>query len=83
MVNLKSKDNIISLTIKDDGVGIPKDFNFNDGLGLKIMKYRANIIGGSLNVGSNDDGTTVSCILNNTSNYIKTDYEKKFITEKN
>ena len=81
LVNLKSKDSIISLTIQDDGIGISKDFNYNEGLGLKIMKYRANIIGGTLNVESNDDGTTISFILKNTNNNITTNYEKELVTE--
>ncbi len=47
-----------SLMIKDDGVGIPLSGN-RDGMGLKIMKYRAALIGASLDIQS-DAGTETS-----------------------
>jgi signal transduction histidine kinase len=31
------------------------------GMGLKIMKYRANVIGGSIGITSNERGTVVRC----------------------
>ncbi len=50
----------IILTVIDDGKGFPDDRK--DGLGLKIMKYRAEIINAHLEVyPSGERGTTVSC----------------------
>lgn len=55
----------ISLVIEDEGIGFPEGVNYNKGMGLRIMKYRAGIIGASLEISSSKDGkTTVSCSLN-------------------
>jgi PAS domain S-box-containing protein len=50
------------LTIEDDGRGILEIPERNRGMGLNIMNYRANMIGGSLGVGNRPGGgTSVSC----------------------
>ena len=50
------------LTIEDDGRGFPADAGSPQGMGLHIMKYRARMIGGALNLSSRDGGgTTVTC----------------------
>lgn len=55
----------ISLVIEDEGIGFPEGVNYNKGMGLRIMRYRAGIIGASLEISSSKDGkTTVSCSLN-------------------
>lgn len=55
----------LSLVIEDDGIGFPEGVNYNKGMGLRIMKYRAGILGASLEISSSKDGkTTVSCSLN-------------------
>lgn len=62
-ITLRSND-CISLVIADDGVGFPEGVNYNKGLGLRIMKYRAGIIGASLEINSSKYGKTlVSCSL--------------------
>jgi two-component system, NarL family, sensor histidine kinase UhpB len=52
----------IILTVKDDGAGLPPDLDKSQGMGLRIMRYRANAIGGELDV-RNDPagGVIVSC----------------------
>jgi two-component system, LuxR family, sensor kinase FixL len=47
------------LTIQDDGCGLPQVAATAEGMGLRIMPYRADIIGGRLNVAAADGGGTV------------------------
>ena len=50
----------VLLQVEDDGAGF-KPGSRNDGLGLKIMQYRARRIGGTFNIqGGPDRGTTVT-----------------------
>ena len=50
------------LTIEDDGSGLPANPERRGGSGLQIMKYRATMIDGELNVDNNPDGgVRVSC----------------------
>ena len=54
------------LRIEDDGDGIEEDVAARaDGLGLRTMQHRANLIGARLDVSprENDRGTVVSCLL--------------------
>lgn len=56
----------LELCIRDDGVGLPDETANESALGLKMMQYRTDLIGGSLHVGSVDDetgGTLVRCTL--------------------
>jgi PAS domain S-box-containing protein len=54
-------DNIV-LTIKDNGIGLPPDAGQASGMGLRIMRYRAHLIGGELDVVDGaDGGVTVTC----------------------
>jgi PAS domain S-box-containing protein len=54
------RDNMV-LTVRDDGKGFDGS-NGSDGMGLRIMRYRAQCIGGSCEVQSNRaQGTTVTC----------------------
>ena len=51
----------ITLIIRDSGKGMSVTTG-HEGLGIHIMKYRANAIGGSLTVDSKpNDGTTITC----------------------
>lgn len=56
--------NVISLSVKDDGIGFIDGVNYNKGMGLRIMKYRAGIIGASLDISSGMGGeTAVTCVV--------------------
>lgn len=56
--------NEVQLLIKDDGVGIPDSVDRGKGIGLKIMKYRARMIGSSLSVQRGiEGGTEVICMI--------------------
>jgi signal transduction histidine kinase len=51
-----------SLTIEDDGSGLPQASGSQSGLGLRIMSYRARTIGGSLDVQERSGGgVRVTC----------------------
>jgi PAS domain S-box-containing protein len=51
-----------SLSIQDDGEGFSEIATVHAGMGMNIMSYRANMVGGSLDVGKNRfGGTTVVC----------------------
>jgi PAS domain S-box-containing protein len=50
------------LTVEDDGIGMPDPPGRSSGLGLRIMSYRANMVGGTLEVGAGEiRGTVVRC----------------------
>jgi signal transduction histidine kinase len=48
-----------SLTIEDDGAGIVDGTSDGTGLGLHIMRHRASMIGGSLDIRPGKSGGTV------------------------
>jgi PAS domain S-box-containing protein len=53
-----------SLCVKDNGVGFSRDAAKNQGMGLRIMQYRAGMLGGTLSVEPNSDGgTSVICLV--------------------
>ena len=53
----------LRLVVEDDGAGIASAAP-SDGMGLRIMRYRAELIGGVLSVGpAPGGGTSVSCLL--------------------
>jgi signal transduction histidine kinase len=54
----------VVVTIEDDGYGMPKWAETRGGMGLKIMRYRASIIGAALDIGPREGGgTVVRCTL--------------------
>jgi PAS domain S-box-containing protein len=59
-INLASNDQVMVLTIRDNGKGFDANANGN-GMGLRIMRYRAQCIGGSCDVQSSSEGTVVRC----------------------
>ncbi len=71
-ITLRLCDNYtdISLTVEDDGIGIQYPVDERKGMGLRIMRYRAEQIGGKLNVRRRGaGGTSITCVL--TSSYSK------------
>jgi len=51
----------IQIEVADNGVGMPPGKIQGLGMGLRIMKYRASVIGGELRIHSRNPGTSVSC----------------------
>ncbi|MDD5222375.1 MAG: PAS domain S-box protein [bacterium] len=61
-VGLAQVKNKLTLSVSDDGVGMPKNMKPNGGLGLQIMNYRAKIIGANLEIHpGRKGGTVVTC----------------------
>jgi len=59
-VHLEARDGHVSVTIADDGKGLAHDDE--EGLGIRIMRYRAHALGGSLSIDQRDGGgTMVTC----------------------
>jgi PAS domain S-box-containing protein len=64
IISLTEKSGAATLTIQDDGNGFPQTQSSQPGVGLSIMNYRADMIGGSLKVQSNDGrGISVACMF--------------------
>ena len=63
-IELTRAADYLALAIRDDGVGFPKDGPKTQGLGLKIMQYRAQKVGGVLSLQPGEDGgTVVTCLF--------------------
>lgn len=63
-IGLDSSDEKITLTIKDDGVGVSTLSRKRDGMGLQTMNYRARVIGASFDMRRDTKGgTVVTCAL--------------------
>jgi len=63
-LNLLRASGKIILAINDNGVGLPGDVERSGGLGLRIMKHRADLIGATLDISTEgDSGTLVTCVL--------------------
>jgi signal transduction histidine kinase len=66
VVKLERSPQGIVLRVTDDGVGFPSELNRKQGLGCHIMNYRAQLIGGRLEIESpKRGGACVSCYLSN------------------
>lgn len=63
-LELAAQNGSLRLVIRDDGTGFDPACNTDAGLGLRIMKYRARTIGGSINMRSQPGkGTEIECVL--------------------
>ncbi len=64
VVHLREKNRRISLSIEDNGSGYRIEGNTTAGMGVRIMRYRANAIGASFRIKNlNGHGTRVHCSL--------------------
>lgn len=63
-VSFIRNDGHIDLTLKDDGAGFVYDPQSSKGIGLKIMKYRARMMGGTFQIEPNSpQGVILKCSL--------------------
>ena len=60
LIRLDVREESTVLSIKDDGVGLPKPLPENRGLGLRIMAHRSTMIGGVFNARRNETGGTLA-----------------------
>jgi PAS domain S-box-containing protein len=63
-IRLQARPETLILSVSDDGVGISADSNNGNGVGLRLMRYRASLIGAVLQIRPGEErGTLVSCTL--------------------
>jgi signal transduction histidine kinase len=68
IIRLERTTDLLRLEIIDDGVGLPAKAHSTQGMGLRIMAYRASMIGASFDIERMPTrGTRVTCALNLTS----------------
>ncbi len=61
-LGLERRDGAIILEVEDDGEGFESTASADEGIGLRVMRYRARLIGGVLEIGSAPaGGTRISC----------------------
>lgn len=61
-INLTEELGTIDLSVEDDGIGVPEDLHQVAGLGIRIMAYRASMIGATFAVEpAPTGGTIVTC----------------------
>jgi len=66
VVRLSRNEHHTSISVDDDGVGFCQDSEKGDGVGLQIMKHRAALMGGILEVTRTEDSVTrIRCIVPN------------------
>ncbi|HVX15200.1 MAG TPA: CHASE3 domain-containing protein [Pirellulales bacterium] len=64
-VSLRADDDLVTLEIADNGRGLPEGPRATTGMGLRIMQYRAELIGASLAIKPNQpSGMRIVCALN-------------------
>ena len=64
VIGLFAKNGEGTLSVQDDGGGISETSSNHAGMGLNIMNYRANMVGGSLDIRRNfTGGTSVVCLF--------------------
>jgi PAS domain S-box-containing protein len=64
VIGLSHRRDKVLLSIQDDGLGFPDMLESKEGMGIRIMHYRANMIGASLDIQRNPSGgTIVICTL--------------------
>ena len=64
IVGLQTRGTNIELAVRDDGCGIATDSRAGNGIGLRIMRYRADVTGAALDIASQaGHGTVVRAVL--------------------
>lgn len=61
-IGLERAEEMITVEVEDDGVGLPEPTPTGKGIGLRVMRHRAQLIAGSLEIGASPaGGTRISC----------------------
>jgi PAS domain S-box-containing protein len=63
-LSLKLRQDMLTLSVADDGCGLPDVIHASQGMGLRLMKYRADVIGADFSIGRRKNhGSRISCML--------------------
>jgi len=63
-IRLNNTPESLIMSIEDDGIGLPENYERSGGLGLRIMNYRAGMIGAKLSIRYQPQGgTAILCAL--------------------
>ena len=62
-VQLSMLDNMLQLTVEDDGKGYDLDNITSEGIGIGNIRYRVDYLNGELDVSSNEQGTYVNILI--------------------
>ncbi|WP_395742925.1 PAS domain-containing protein [Prosthecobacter sp.] len=63
-LSLKLRQDLLTLSVADDGCGLPEVIHASQGMGLRLMKYRADVIGADFSIGRRKNhGTRITCRL--------------------
>jgi len=80
--NIRIRLSASTLTITDDGAGLKVKLP-GDGMGLRIMRYRAEMCGGTLSVrNGRSKGVVVSCEFSSTNSYAKENQSTSIAAQK-
>jgi len=61
-IELTRADDVVTVTVRDDGIGYSQPTGASKGMGMQIMRYRAAVVGGALSIRPNGTaGTVISC----------------------
>jgi signal transduction histidine kinase len=64
VICLECSEDFTTLSVSDDGVGISENVPDRQGMGLRIMAYRADLIGAKFEIGRvSPHGTRVACAI--------------------
>jgi two-component system, LuxR family, sensor kinase FixL len=64
VITVIKTDSFIRLRISDNGVGFAEDWDGTGGLGVRIMQFRARLIGAVLDIGGRfGEGATITCTM--------------------
>ncbi len=77
LIKLATSDESIELSVKDDGTGLLTEDRKKKGMGLRIMSYRADMIGGTFDIQNQPGGgTRAVCVLDPRRNNLDYDVQK-------
>lgn len=63
-IHLASADQYLRLRVADNGSGFPENWDSEGGLGVRIMQFRARLIGGNLEISDiPKKGATITCTI--------------------
>ncbi len=75
IVGLSSQAGGLTLEVRDDGQGIPEEMQAHPtGMGLKLMEYRARMMGGEISIARGENGGTIitcTCPLSPSGRYVR------------